>query len=183
MTCTVCRLGRIWECESHGDCNSSGNYPGNIASGNPSNSESIAPDPEQDGPVREINTYKSDHVLRDQQSTGRKRAAEMYPLDRDAPCEWQNHKNNGGGKHPIVGCINGKQQARHHGPDKNTLNNDAGNVHRICHQCHNRWHARNDEGYVWGAVYDPHSPIVTDQQTILLDELNWIGKSLKNVVD
>lgn len=156
---------------------------GNIASGNPSDSESIDPDPEQDGPVREINTYKSDNALRDQQSTGRKRAAEMYPLDRDAPCEWQNHKNCGGGKHPIVGCIDGKQQARHHGPDKNTLNNDYGNVHRICHQCHNRWHARNDDGYVWGSVYDPHSPTVASKEEILLDELNWVGKSLKNVVD
>lgn len=107
----------------------------------------------------------------------------MYPLDRDADCEWQGKKNNGGGKSPIVGCLEGKQQARHHGPDKNTLNNDYGNVHRICHQCHNRWHARNDDGYVWGSVYDPHSPVVTDKETILLDELNWIGKKIKNVVD
>jgi hypothetical protein len=36
------------------------------------------------------------------------------------------------------------QQARHHGPDYNTLNNDPTNVSRICHVCHNRWHAAND---------------------------------------
>jgi|SRR5690606_27706591 len=134
-------------------------------------------------PVKEVKGYKPEATLRDQQSTGRKRAAEMYPLDRDAACEWQGKKNNGGGKFPIVGCLEGKQQARHHGPDKNTLNNDQGNVHRICHQCHNRWHARNDPDYVWGSVYDPHSPTVADREEILLDELQWMGKKLKNVVD
>lgn len=107
----------------------------------------------------------------------------MYPLNRDADCEWQGKKNCGGGKYPIFGCLDGKQQARHHGPDKNTLNNDYGNVHRICHQCHNRWHARNDEGYVWGSVYEPHSPTVADNEEILIDELQWMGKKLKNVVD
>jgi hypothetical protein len=133
--------------------------------------------------VREINTYKSDASLRDQQSTGRKRAAEMYPLDADAACEWQLKKNNGGGSSPIVGCLDGKQQARHHGPDKNTLNNDMGNVHRICHTCHNRWHARNDEGYVWGSVYPEHSPTVAMPEEIMLDAINWAGVKLKKVVD
>jgi hypothetical protein len=135
------------------------------------------------GPVREIKTYKTDNALRDQQSTGRKRAAEMYPLDRDDDCEWQNKKNCGGGKYPIIGCLEGKQEARHHGPDKNTLNNDEGNVHRICHRCHNRWHARNDVDYIWGAVYDDHSPVSATKEDILMDELNWMGKKLKNVVD
>lgn len=134
-------------------------------------------------PVREINTYKSDASLRDQQSTGRKRAAEMYPLDRDADCEWKLQKNCGGGNSPIVGCLDGKQQARHHGPDKNTLNNDYGNVHRICHTCHNRWHARNDEGYVWGAVYNSHSPTSCSQEEVMAAEIQWIGKKLKAVVD
>lgn len=107
----------------------------------------------------------------------------MYPLFPDDDCEWKLKKNNGGGQHPIVGCLNGKQQARHHGPDKNTLNNDSGNVHRICHQCHNRWHARNDEGYVWGGLYNDHSPTVATPETVMLDELTWLGKKIKNVVD
>jgi hypothetical protein len=107
----------------------------------------------------------------------------MYPLDREGDCEWKLQKNCGGGKSPIIGCIDGRQEARHHGPDKNTLNNDSGNVHRICHRCHNRWHARNDPDYVWGSVYNDHSPTVATQDEVLLDELNWLGKKLKNVVD
>lgn len=91
--------------------------------------------------------YKRDSTLKDQQSTGRKRAAKLYPLDRTAPCEWQGLRFAGGGQFPIVGCKEGLQQSRHHGPDKNTLNNDEGNVHRICHFCHNRWHTLNDPGY------------------------------------
>lgn len=107
----------------------------------------------------------------------------MYPLDADVDCEWRLKKNCGGGNNPIVGCLEGKQQARHHGPDKNTLNNDFGNVHRICHTCHNRWHARNDEGYVWGGVYPDHSPTVVGPEIVLLDQVNWAGVKIKNVVD
>lgn len=53
-------------------------------------------------------------------------------------------------------CDDNRQKARHHGPDKNTLNNEQGNVHRICHFCHNTWHAVNDEDYDWseGRVSD-----------------------------
>lgn len=112
---------------------------------------------------------KPDAALRDQQSTGRKRAAREYPLldnngrplkssrtastEERADCEWRFKLNCGGGDNPIQGCIEGKQYARHHGPDKNTLNNDEGNVHRICHHCHNRWHAANDPDY------DPNKPL------------------------
>ena len=85
--------------------------------------------------------------VRDTESTGRKRAAIMYPLDRDAACEWSGLRNAGGGVIPIVGCRDGKQAAIHHGPDKNTLANFVGNVHRICAQCHNRWHTLNDPLY------------------------------------
>lgn len=93
--------------------------------------------------------HKRDAALKDQQSTGRKRAAKLYPLDREAACEWANKPAAGGGI-DIPGCgvrVNttpGLQQARHHGPDYNTLNNDPGNVHRICHSCHNSWHLIND---------------------------------------
>jgi hypothetical protein len=27
------------------------------------------------------------------------------------------------------------------------MNNDEGNVHRICSHCHNKWHAANDDDY------------------------------------
>lgn len=89
------------------------------------------------------NRYKRDAALKDQQSTGRKRAAKLYPLDRSAACEWQSNPTAGGGI-TIRGCETGKQQARHHGPDYNTLNNEPGNVHRICHSCHRKWHEAND---------------------------------------
>lgn len=83
----------------------------------------------------------------DLESTGRKRAAKLYPLDRDKPCEWAGLRNAGGGAVPILGCIGNKQVAIHHGPDKNTLANFVGNVHRICASCHNRWHTLNDPLY------------------------------------
>lgn len=87
---------------------------------------------------------KPDSALLDQQSTGRKRAAKLYPLDRSAPCDWQGKTHCGGGQYPIRGCSDGLQRARHHGPDYNTLNNDPENVSIICNSCHNRWHAIND---------------------------------------
>lgn len=130
-----------------------------------------------------MKTYKTEATLRDQQSTGRKRAAKMYPLDTSKPCEWQLKKNCGGGSTPITGCFDGMQEARHHGPDKNTLNNDKGNVHRICTKCHNRWHARNDDGYVWGSVYDPHSPTVATTDEIIASDLEWLHVKVKDVKD
>lgn len=97
----------------------------------------------------------------DSQSAGRKIAAKLYPLSETEPCEWQGKSNCGGGDFPIVGCPpgTGKQQARHHGPDKNVSSNFDGNVHRICHYCHYRWHAANDATYDWNAGFWPlHSP-------------------------
>lgn len=111
-------------------------------------------------------------TLKDQQSTGRKRAASLYPFDREASCEWKNLKFAGGGKYPIVGCRNGTQQARHHGPDKNTLNNDKGNVHRICHTCHNRWHAKNDPDYEAGVIPHRH-----DKETLATMD-DWLESEL-----
>lgn len=143
-------------------------------------------DAEEDGETseaQEFRTYKDDSALRDQQSTGRKRAAKMYPLDPEAPCEFRMKKNCGGGKFPIVGCLNGMQEARHHGPDKNTLNNEKGNVHRICHFCHNRWHTMNDPDYVWGAIHDLHNPIEATVVDVALNEEWWEGKKLVRATD
>jgi hypothetical protein len=127
---------------------------------------------ESDSPrVSRTRRAKRDDALKDQQSTGRKRAAQAYPfLDKDGnklkrgadislfrDCEWAGKTNVGGGI-GITGCgLNGEPVGkginRHHGPDKNTLNNEVGNVHRICPTCHNRWHAKND------ADYDPNKPL------------------------
>lgn len=119
--------------------------------------------------------------LKDPKSTGRKRAAILYPIDKEQPCEWQNKKNCGGGKRPIVGCTTGLQVHRHHGPVKDTTKNHEGNVHRICTRCHNHWHELND------LVYDPqafgllpHDPSEATIEELVKDELEWrtgaIGK-------
>lgn len=191
MRCISYLVGRDWECEHEGSCVDDSTDPVHSDSDPGSDTGSTQGEESNSGlpatfrpgvPVRDINTYKDDSSLRDQQSTGRKRAAEMYPLDRDAPCEWSKQKNVGGCK-SIVGCIDGKQEARHHGPDKNTLNNESGNVHRICHSCHNRWHATNDESYVWGAVYPAHIPIQAQLDDLLKNEAYWSTRKLKKVTD
>lgn len=92
-------------------------------------------------------------------STGRKRAAMLYPIYEGMVCEWAGLKNAGGGVVPIIGCNGNKLSPKkggdsdlvqgdvHHGPDKNTLANEPGNAHRICAYCHHRWHAANDKYY------------------------------------
>lgn len=92
-------------------------------------------------------------------------------------------KNCGGGTMPIVGCLDGKQQARHHGPDKNTLNNERGNVHRICHTCHNRWHTLNDPDYVWGTIYPLHEPYEATIADVGMNEVFWQGRKLTKPED
>lgn len=84
---------------------------------------------------------------RDPISTGRKRAKEMYPISAGMVCEWAGLKRAGGGVNPIVGCLGRPASDRHHGPDKNTMNNAPQNLHRICDHCHNTWHAVNDPAY------------------------------------
>lgn len=91
---------------------------------------------------------KQDHKIKDPHSTGRKRAAVLFPLDRDSPCEWQDASVGnpmGGGPRPITTGCNNLQSHRHHGPNRNTLDNSEGNVHRVCSLCHNRWHAQNNK--------------------------------------
>lgn len=190
MSCVACLLDRKWECAYRGNCdpNSSSDSPDdtNSVSNGEDTSESTDGNSENSDEVVEptFKTYKSDNALRDQQSTGRKRAAKMYPLDPEGDCEWKMHSNCGGGVNPIVGCLEGKQTDRHHGPDKNTLNNEKGNVHRICSNCHNRWHARNNPGYVvTTAVKNQHSPVAETKANILLAEASWVGKVIKKVKD
>lgn len=116
---------------------------------------------------------KDPEDITDPYSTGRKRAAIQYPLFRTNPCEWRGKKNVGGGE-PIVGCIKGLQQDRHHGPVKNPLRNEPGNVHRICKYCHNRWHAVNDPIYDEVAYNSrPHAPEPADELELLANEAQW----------
>jgi hypothetical protein len=103
-------------------------------------------------------SYKDIDKYKDPLSTGRKRAAQMYPIEVGMVCEWANLLNAGGGVKPIVGCLGRPASDRHHGPDKNTMNNAAGNVHRICDYCHNTWHAQNDPAY--GDRPDPTVPFI-----------------------
>jgi hypothetical protein len=93
---------------------------------------------------------KDADAVTDRESTGRKRAAKMFPIVQGMPCEWAGLKLAGGGVIPIMGCIReAKSVAKdiHHGPNKSTLANFVGNVHRICPTCHNRWHSLNDKYY------------------------------------
>jgi hypothetical protein len=80
-------------------------------------------------------------------STGRKEAVKKFPIKPGMVCEWAWLQFAGGGVMPIIGCPGHPAEAVHHGPDKNTMRNTAENVHRICAECHNRWHAANDEYY------------------------------------
>lgn len=176
MKCVSCLQGLNWECRHRGNC---GDGTTSIISEAIGSLTPNVSDPDPD----EFTTYKDDSVLRDQQSTGRKRAAKMYPLDEHAPCEWSMKKNAGGGEFPIVGCLSNKQQARHHGPDKNTLNNESGNVHRICHTCHNRWHTLNDPTYVWEGLKEPHSPTEASLEEVAMNEVFWDGRKLSKPED
>lgn len=113
----------------------------------------------------EIRRYRSDDIT---VSGGRKRAAELYPLDKEAWCEWRMLSNCGGGKVPILGCISGKQVNRHHGPVKKTTRNERDNIHLICSPCHNLWHAKNDAVYS-EEEFDklPHLPKEMSPQELL----------------
>lgn len=159
MKCLSCMRGFTNECRGGGCNGTAAELPREDAASEQEEVENGDSDSteEADEPStansKRVRRTKPDAALKDQQSTGRKRAARLYPLDRNAPCEWRGKSRQGGGDNPIQGCTDGMQLNRHHGPDKNTLNNDEGNVHRICAHCHNRWHAKNDPDY------DPNKPL------------------------
>lgn len=112
--------------------------------------------------------------ITDPYSTGRKRAAKQYPIFKTNPCEWRKKKNCGGGAAPITGCIDGFQHDRHHGPVKNPLRNEPGNVHRICKKCHNRWHAENDHIYDEETYNEmPHRPVAATDEELMANEIYW----------
>lgn len=121
--------------------------------------------------------FKPDDQVTDVLSTGRKRAVALYGhLNRsDLPCEWRGLKNCGGGAVPIYGCINGFRQDIHHGPDKNTLNNNRDNINLICKKCHKRWHTANDEVYDRELfILTKHEPQEATYEELYEAELKWV---------
>lgn len=194
MKCIAHRIGLDHECRTPGECDESNSDDPSVSGVIHNGAEPANPDADDNSDSADLSddnsdidsghkTYKDDSALRDQQSTGRKRAARWFPLDETKLCEWSMKVNCGGGQNPITGCAANLQQARHHGPDKNTLNNEQGNVHRICHTCHNRWHTLNDEGYVWGDVQNAHQPKAATVEDIQKSEEFWEGRKLVHAKD
>jgi hypothetical protein len=183
--CYLCRAGHHNECQDAwvdsftADCCCGGhlvfNATGDLKEGNGPSSGSTDAGYIEDGyaGTKDIGSYK------DPVSTGRKRAAELFPIESGMVCEWANLKAAGGGVVPIIGCIGRAATDRHHGPDKNTMNNAVGNVHRICSFCHNTWHGANDPHYgerpeqtlpfVPEGAYEAHDPITKATTQELLD--------------
>lgn len=133
--CIFSARGFFEECE---------NFPGCGCGSPPIPLSSTSPHEE----VATAGVYQKDrNLLVDPKSTGRKEAARMFPLDKSAPCEWQLKKFVAFNGKMVWGCVNGLQSNIHHGPDKDTLRNVNGNVHRICFTCHNHYHAVTDPDY------------------------------------
>jgi hypothetical protein len=121
---------------------------------------------------RQGKNYKPDDEL--SVSGGRKRAGSEYKIYPEKPCDWRWKKNCGGGKYPIIGCLGGMQEHRHHGPVKNTARNEPTNVHLVCTPCHNRWHTLNDLDYQESINEDlPHSPVPATLEECSDNEIKW----------
>jgi len=105
----------------------------------------------------------------------------MFPRDASADCEWLGKKflleSDG---ELFVGCNNGKQDAIHHGPNKDTLVNEVGNVWRVCTRCHNRYHTLIDPTYDWNR--EEFFPITLAEATVeeqAASEIMWMGRKVK----
>ena len=157
--CINCRAGFHAECElawvEDVDCCCGGEVQfdaaGNVrTSDGPTDNETITTK-EIDSGYLGTDSFSGSKSLGDYAdpiSSGRKRAAQVAPIEVGSVCEWAGLKRAGGGVIPIVGCVGRPASDRHHGPDKNTMNNHVGvNLHRICDHCHNTWHALNDPHY------------------------------------
>lgn len=164
MSCISCGRGILGECNCE------------IATGGDKSNKDSPPVAENRSPGR---PKLLDEEITDPQSTGRKRAAQLWPLDLEAPCEWQFKANCGGGKHPILGCATGMQRNIHHGPDKNTLNNARDNIHKICPTCHNRWHAVNDKDYDPSIPHNPRGSTYIERVKRLTEEMGPQAKKNK----
>lgn len=143
--------------------------------------------PNDEETKKRVRALKENEKVTDVLSTGRKRAVASFPITPGMLCEWSFLKFAGGGPIPIIGCGGNEighvknDGGVHHGPDKNTLNNEPGNVHRVCRFCHNRWHTLNDPFYgkrpengepflpLSGKIVAPH-----DSETLCtVEEINY----------
>lgn len=141
-------------------------------------------EPEPTKKVRDSRRKKNDMNLKDPQSTGRHRAVAIHgKADPEEPCEWRGLANCGGGHFPILGCDSGVQENLHHGPDKSTLNNERSNIHKICSQCHNRWHTMNDPDYEWDGHHPDHSPRKPTDSDFTIDNQRWKNRRIKVAKD
>lgn len=177
-TCLGCALGFCEECSNPTDDN---------MCCCPVGSETIQASNKRGGPTKEAED------ITDVKSTGRKRAAVLFPITQGSPCEWRRLKFAGGGVNPVIGCLEGIASDRHHGPDKNTLNNTVGNVHRICDHCHNRWHTLNDPAYphkrpdgdipfIPDGEYREHDPITqATEEEVIKNDLYWFSKKKNKI--
>lgn len=161
LLCYGCIVGFHEECNKPAPLDSLEGYYKCCCWGNSTEAEAVA-----GGFGVHKRTPKDAEEIRDQTSTGRKRAVaamEDWGRGKDGvSCEWAFLRNAGGGAVPIVGCAGTTIRAVkrtenlpqgesprhiHHGPDKSTLNNTELNLHAICASCHGRWHAMNDPYY------------------------------------
>ncbi len=149
LECQPCAIGYHWECGA--PIEQDGSY---FCCCTLEAHRGIPADEDDEGAERAITNNLT---------TGRKRAGRLAPIMTGMLCEWSGLRYAGGGIVPIVGC-DGNVLAKvkkgadlppgtdsrgelHHGPDKTTLNNGPLNLHRICSNCHHRWHALNDPYY------------------------------------
>jgi hypothetical protein len=175
MACLSCGRGLIGECNCEsGSQVERASAPQNLMEALSSYQPESGGDKNKPG-----RPHKENEEVTDPKSTGRKRAATLYPLDRRAFCEWRDLANCGGGKNPIVGCATGYQENLHHGPDKDTLNNTRSedtivnrNVHKICTKCHNRWHAANDNDYDPSIPHNPREANLAERISRISQELD-----------
>jgi hypothetical protein len=161
MTCMYCNFGVCAECSEPREdetsieastgavlvrccCDGMGYRPGSL-----SLAETFIANRDDDAEIDELpSREKAGSEMKDVLSTGRKRAAKAAPIHDGMVCEWAGLLNAGGGVVPIIGCIGNPASDRHHGPDKNVLNNVVKvNLHRICDNDHARWHQLNDPYY------------------------------------
>jgi hypothetical protein len=167
----LCQLGG---CQTEAEINSIQDL---IASGGFS---AVDPKPKR----RDSRRTKNDMNLKDPQSTGRHRAVAIHgKANPEEPCEWRGLANCGGGQFPILGCADGFQSNLHHGPDKNVLNNDRINIHKICSQCHNRWHTLNDPDYEWDGHHSHHAPRKPNDGDFAIDNQRWKNRRIKTAKD
>lgn len=182
MPCLACAADSHWECfnPTDGLCCCEDNGPLHIG----------IPENKRGGPV------KNAEDMADPISTGRKRAAVTKPITEGMVCEWAGLKFAGGGVEPIIGCNGNVATNIHHGPDKDVLNNSDSNLHRLCANCHNRWHTVNDKFYgirpTPGTPFIPLVPYVYldhDSDTkasieeVFTNEMEWVNKKLVKAKD